>query len=133
MWKISEKKSKKIFSKKIFFILKITIKSSHHKKVEKKNFFRKIGFESLISHGSALNFEISRVALVERKSIFTILSCFKRKIFKMDPFQILSWRQKTHIFVRVRVNGLKYFLFSKNKSRAVDRMPLFTLKQGSAI
>ena len=47
----------------------------------KKIFFRKIGFESLISHGSALSFKISRVAPVERKSIFTILSCFKRKIF----------------------------------------------------
>ena len=78
MREISEKIKKKKF-KKNFFVLKITVKSSNHKK-SRKIFLRKIGFESLISHGLALSFKISRVAPVERKSIFTILRCFKKKI-----------------------------------------------------
>ena len=84
------KKSKKSFSKKKFFSSRKSLSSHLIIKKSKKFFFRKIGFESLISHGSALSFKISRVAPVERKSIFTISSCFKRKIFQRDLLQIWS-------------------------------------------
>ena len=75
-------------------------------KNRKKFFYGQIGLEFIAHHDRLVGCTLSRVAPVERKSIFTIFSCFKRKTFKKGPFQILSWRPKTYIFVRSGINGL---------------------------
>ena len=104
-----EKISKKIFFQKNFsFVLKNTLKSPQHKKVKKKFFFGQIGLEFFSYHDQLVDRAVSRVAPIERKSIFAYLRFHQKKIFKMDHFQILSERPKVFIFEHFGTNGLTF-------------------------
>ena len=111
--------SQKIFFQKIFlFQLEKCFQVISRRKIEKKFFLGQIGLEFIAYHDQTVCCTLSRVSPVERKSIFTIFTCFKRKIFKKDPFQILSWRPKMYIFVHAGINGLtlnQIFVFLKWK------------------
>ena len=87
--------------------MKNTLKSSQHKKVKKNFFFGRIGLEFFAYHDQLVDCTVSRVAPVERKSIFAYLSRYQEKLFLMEPFEILSERPKVYIFVHFGTNGLK--------------------------
>ena len=79
---------KKIFSKKYFlFNLKSVFKSYHVEKFVGSNRPWVYRLSWATGRFSAFESSISR-----KEIIFTISTCFERKIFNKDPFQIWRWR-----------------------------------------